>query len=194
MKKTELIIATLSIIALGMNFFSIAFGGILTTLTFMSLSMIYFYFGFAFFNEINLRAIFAKDSYKDISLLRIIGAIGAGIALSLTIIGLLFTFNSWSGSSFSLGAGLVGLLIVTIIGLFRYSKNKSKYYTRIFKRVVIIGALGLIFFLTPKTTWVELKYRNHADYVKAYKEAVANPDKKALWDKVDEERKKIYTK
>jgi hypothetical protein len=194
MKKAELIIATLSIIALGMNFLSIAFGGILTTLTFISLSMIYFYFGFAFFNEINLRAIFAKDSYKDISLLRIIGAIGVGIALSLTIIGLLFTFNSWSGSSFSLGAGLFGLLIVTIIGLIRYAKNKSKYYTRIFKRVAIIGVLGLIFFLTPKTTWVELKYRNHADYVKAYKEAVANPDNKALWDKVDEERKKLYNK
>lgn len=194
MKKTELIIATLSIIALGMNFLSIAFGGILTTLTFMSLSMIYFYFGFAFFNEINLRAIFAKDSYKDISLLRIIGAIGVGIALSLTIIGLLFTFNSWSGSSFSLGAGLSGLLIVTIIGIVGYSKNKSKYYTRIFKRVAIIGALGLFFFLTPKTTWVELKYRNHANYVKAYKEAVANPDNKALWNKVDEERKRIYNK
>ena len=191
MKKTELIFATLSIIALGMNFLLVPHSGIFTTLSLMSLSMIYFYFGFAFFNEINLRAIFVKDSYKDISLLRIIGAIGAGIALSLTIIGLLFTFNSWSGSSVSLGAGLFGLLIVTILGLVRNSKNKSKFYTQIFKRVAIIGALGLFFFLTPKTTWVELKYRKHAEYVKAYKEAIANPDNKALWDKVYEEREKI---
>jgi hypothetical protein len=160
MKKIEIIMAILSIIALGMNLLLITHAGIFTVMTFTSLSMIYFYLGFALFNGINLRAIFTKDSYKDISLLRILGAMGAGISLSLTIIGLLFIFQSWPGSSVIVMLGLSGLVIVTIIGVVKYLKNKSKYYPRIFIRVAIIGTLGLFFLLEPKTTWVGLKNRN----------------------------------
>ncbi len=112
--------------------------------------------------------------------MRILGAVGARLALSMTTIGLMFKFQSWPGADFNLGAGLVGLLIVTIIGVIKYSKNKSKYYIRIFLRAAIFGGLGLILMLTPKTSWVELKYRNHPEYVDALKKAMADPDNKEL--------------
>jgi hypothetical protein len=126
--------------------------------------------------------------------MRIVGAVGTGFALSATTIGLLFKFQSWPGASFNMGAGLVGLLIVTIIGIIKYSKNKSEYYTRIFKRVAIFGGLGLVLMLTPKTSWVELKYRNHPEYVSALKKAMADPDNKELWDNVEAERLKMKNK
>lgn len=108
----------------------------------------------------------------------------------MTTIGLMFKFQSWPGADFNLGAGLVGLLIVTIIGVIKYSKNKSKYYIRIFLRAAIFGGLGLILMLTPKTSWVELKYRNHPEYVDALMKAMADPDNKELWDNVETERQK----
>lgn len=191
MKKAEIIILTLSIIALGLNILLIPGGGVLTVLTLSTLSVIYMYLGFALFNGIRLRNIFKKDSYKGISTMRIVGAVAAGIALSMTIIGLLFKMQSWPGASFNLGAGLFGLLIVTVIGLVKYSKNKSDFYTKIFKRVAIFGGLGLILLLTPKTSWVELKYRNHPEYVDALKKAMADPDNKKLWDNVETERQKM---
>lgn len=191
MKKAEIIIGTISIIALGLNLLLVPGSGILTVLSLSSLTMIYFYLSFALFNDIRLRKIFKKESYKGISTLRIVGAIGAGLALSITIVGLMFKFQSWPGASFNLGIGLVGLLIVTIIGLIKYSKNKSDYYTRIFKRTAVFGGLGLILMLIPKASWIELKYRNHPDYVKALKNAMDNPDNKELWDKVEEERKRM---
>ena len=191
MKKAEIIIATLSIIALGLNLLLIPGGGVLTVLTLSTLSMIYFYLGFALFNDIKLRRIFKKDSYKEISSLRILGAVGAGFALSMTTIGFMFKFQSWQGADFNLGAGLVGLLIVTIIGAIKYSKNKSNYYIRIFKRTAILGGLGLILMLIPKTSWIELKYRNQPEYVEALKKAMADPDNKELWDNVETERQKM---
>lgn len=191
MKKAEIIIATLSIIALGLNLLLIPGGGVLTVLTLSTLSMIYFYLGFALFNDIKLRRIFKKDSYKEISSLRILGAVGAGFALSMTTIGFMFKFQSWPGADFNLGAGLVGLLIVTIIGAIKYSKNKSNYYIRIFKRTAILGGLGLILMLIPKTSWIELKYRNQPEYVEALKKAMADPDNKELWDNVETERQKM---
>jgi hypothetical protein len=80
---------------------------------------------------------------------------------------------------------------VTIIGVIKYSKNKSSYYTRIFKRTAIFGGLGLILMLTPKTSWIELKYRNQPEYVDALKKAMADPDNKELWDNVETERQKM---
>lgn len=191
MKKAEIIIAILSIIALGLNLLLIPGGSVLTVLTLLTLSFLYMYLSFALFNAIRLRNIFKKDSYKGISTLRIVGSVGTGFALSATTIGILFKFQSWPGASFNLIAGLFGLLIVTIIGLIKNLKNKSNYYSGIFKRVVIIGGLGLILILIPKTSWVELKYRNHPEYVNALKKAMANPDNEELWDNVEAERQKM---
>lgn len=191
MKKAEIIIVTLSIIALAMNLLLAPGGGVLTVLALSTLSIIYFYLGFALFNDIRLRKIFKKDSYKEISSSRILGAVGAGITLSMTTIGLMFKFQSWPGADLNLGVGLFGLLIVTIIGLTKYFKNKSDYYTRIFKRAAIFGGLGLIIMLTPETTLVEFKYRNHPEYVNALKKAMADPDNSELWDNVETERQKM---
>ena len=191
MKKGEIIIATLSLIALGLNLLLIPGGGVLTVLTLSTLSMLYMNLSFALFNGIRLRNIFKKDSYKGISTMRIIGAVGTGLALSMTIIGLLFKFQSWPGASLNLGAGLVGLLIATVIGTIKYFRNKSDFYTKIFKRIAVFGGLGLILMLIPKTTWVEIKYRNQPTYVDALKKAMAAPDNKELWDKVEVERQKM---
>src|SRR5690554_4892641 len=103
MKKTEIIIGTLSIIALGLNLLLIPGGGVLTVLTLSTLSTIYFYFSFALFNDIRFRKIFKKDSYENISRWRIIGAIGTGFALSATTAGLMCKFQSWPGADFNLG-------------------------------------------------------------------------------------------
>jgi hypothetical protein len=190
MKKAEFVIATLSIIALGMNLLFIPGSGALTVLTLLILSTLYFYFGFALFNNIRLRQIFKKDSYRDISSLRILGAVGAGLALSSATNGIMFKFQSWPGADFILGAGLVGLFIVTTIGIIKYSKNKSDYYYGILKRTVIIGGIGLILMFMPKTTWIEIKYRNQPEYVEALKNAIAVPDNKELWDIVERERER----
>ena len=76
MKKAEIIIVTLSIIALAMNLLLVPGGGVLTVLALSTFSIIYFYLGFALFNDIRLRKIFKKDSYKEISSSRILGAVG----------------------------------------------------------------------------------------------------------------------
>lgn len=191
MKKTETIIMILAIIALGLKLIFIEGSGLLTTITFLSLSLIYFYLGFALFNNIRLRKIFNRSSYKDVSSLRILGAVGAGFALSTTTIGILYKFQSWEGAELYLATGLVGLLIIVVVGGVKYSKNKDSYYSNIFKRVAVFGGIGLILILLPQTTWIAIKYRNEPAYVEAYKNAAADPDNKELWNKVEEELERM---
>lgn len=192
MKKTEKIISIIAFIALGLKLIFIPGSGLLTVLSFSTLSLIYFYFGFALFNNIQLKKIFKKDSYIHISSLRILGAVGAGLSLSMIAIGIMFKFQSWPGASFNLGAGLLMLSIVIIVGLIKYSKTKDEYYINIFKRGAVFGGIGLILMLIPQTTWITIKYRNEPAFVDAYKKASADPDNKELWEKVEEEREKIY--
>lgn len=191
MKKTEITILIISIIAIALNFFLVPGGTVLAVFSISFLTTIYFYFGFALFNSIRLRNIFKKESYKGITSQRLIGSIGAGLALALTALGILFKLLSWPGSTVNLGAGLLGLLIVLIIGSIKYFNNKSKFYLPIFKRIVFFGSLGLVLVLTPKSTFINIKYRNHINYANALKNSIANPKNEELHKILDEERTKM---
>ncbi len=150
------------------------------------------YFSFALFNGVRFRGIFKSSSYKEIGVARILGAILTGFALSITIIGLLFKFQSWPGALMNIMLGVFALTIAIIVGGIKYAKTKSNYYIEIFKRIAIYGGLGLAIILLPKTAWVEFKYRNYPNYINAYKESTANPTNEELWKKANDEREKIY--
>ena len=192
MKKLEKIVSALSIIAIFLDFFLVPGGLTLTVLTFLTLSLLYFSFGFALFNDIRFRKLFKGDALSEISTQRILGAIAAGLALSMTSIGLVFKFLYWPGATITLYTGMFGLLIVSIMGILKYTRTKSPYYTNIFKRIAFFGGLGLVLISIPSSTLFNFKYRNHQAYVTAMQKAKADPDNDSLWNKVDEERSKIY--
>ena len=191
MRKAEKIIAVIAITSLGLNLFLVTGGGAMTVLTLFLLSLIYMIFGFAIFNKLKLRDLFNKESYNEISPKRIIGAVGAGLALSTTTIGLLYKIQGWTGASVQLGTGIVCLVAVMIISIIKNSKNKSDYYRGIIKRCIIFSSLGVILLLLPEKAWTDFKYRNHPTYLKALEKASADPDNDSLWKKVDEERTKM---
>jgi glucan phosphoethanolaminetransferase (alkaline phosphatase superfamily) len=186
MKKTEIIIAILSIIAFLLNLFLVPGGSVLTILMLSILSSIYFYFGFALFNNIRFRNILKKESYKGISALQIIGAIGTGLAISLTLIGIMFKIMSWPGAYVNLYVGIFASLVILIIGGLKFSKNKSDYYLKIFKRIGITGGLALIIVISPRNTLLDFKYRNHHEYLNLLKQSMENPNNEDIHDKLSE--------
>lgn len=192
MKKAEIILGITALVALTINILNLPFGGLLTVFSFLMISGLYMYLSFALFNNVRLRKIFNKESYKGVSVMRIVGAILVGLALSATTIGVLFKFQSWPFATFTLGFGLFGLLVGLIVGLIKYQKSKSDFYTKIFKRIAFYGGLGLILMMLPSETWLEIRHRDHPEYIEAVKNAWADPNNQELWIKVDEERDKMY--
>lgn len=172
MKKAELILIGLAALALIMKFLHLPASGILTVLSLSSISMIYFYLGFALFNNLRFRKIFKKESYKEISTKRIVGGIGVGLTLSISAIGILFKFQSWPGASVNLIMGIIGLSVVTIISLIKMQKNKDNYYSNILKRVVGFGAICIFLLAIPTKTWLGWKFPNNPEYVQAVLDAV----------------------
>jgi hypothetical protein len=192
MKKVEITLWLFSIVALLCNLLLLSIGNMLTILSFGTLSLFYFYFSFAIFNGIELRRIFKRDSYKSTKTLRIIGAVGVGISLSTIAIGLLFIIQSWQGGVMELSVGLYSLLVISAVAAIKYVLTKSSYYSRILIRSIIFGGIGLVFILLPEHAWRDFKYRNHPAYLEAVRNSDASPEDEKLWDKVDEERRKIY--
>jgi hypothetical protein len=138
MKRLELIFALSSIISIGLNLFFISGGTFLVVCTLGTLSVFYFHFGFAIFNNIRLKGLFWKESYKEIRGLRIAGGIVAGAAISLATIGILFKIQNYPGAQIELIESAFFLLVVLVVSSIRVgvskNKNKSKYCTGVFIR------------------------------------------------------------
>lgn len=149
MRILEKILGLLIIVSLILKLLLVPYSAILLTVILIALAIIYYPFGFAFFNEIRLREIFKKESYKGISASRIIGAIGVGIGLSILCIGILFKLNSWAYSDINLKFGLFVSFMALSVVLIKLLKVKNNFYINILKRIVIIGGLGLILLFIP---------------------------------------------
>ena len=93
-----------------------------------------------------------------------IGVIGLGFALSEIVIGILFKFQSWNGSTTYLIIGLIFTLIILLVALSAYSKNKaSNFYKGIFARIFIVGGVGLLTLLTPSDLLRQVLHRDNPE-------------------------------
>ena len=184
MRKIEIISGLVVLIGLIMRLNFIPGGSLFLLLALTTLGFIYNILGFAIFNGIGLRQIFKKESYKGLTPLKIFGAIGVGWVLSSTCMGILYKILQWSDAENILITGLVLTLILLIIALMRFVKNKAPFYKRILKRIALIGGFGLILSFVSDLTLVKIEFRNHPRYIEVFKEYQDNPED-------DELRKKM---
>jgi hypothetical protein len=191
MKKTEIILIGIFIIGVLLMLFSFPGQGILMVLGLGILAIIYTFFGFALLNNIRLRNIFKKDNYQDISTARILGSIIAGLSLAIALNGILFKLMFWPASNLLLIDGIVFLMIITIVGAIKYTKNKSAFYPKLFKRTITISMLALFLLLLPSEKLVNIKYRNNPKYAKALLDSWANPENIEYQKRFKEERDKM---
>ncbi len=176
MKKLEIILVIITLIALFMKYSLMPLGSSITSVTLILISLLYFPFGFAFLNKISLRKIFNKDAFKDVTSMRMIVSIGVGMSLSAIYIGILFKLNSWQGANSNLIAGLVTLAIILAIAMFRKVKLKEENNFFMFSRIVILCILGIIFLISPNLPIERIRYGNHPAYIKALEDYLNHPD------------------
>ena len=192
MKITEFVLAISFIIAIILSIHLFPGAGLLAMLFGSLLSMLYFYFGFAFFNNIALSSIFKKSSYTAISTARIVGGIAVGIVTSTLTIGILFKLMSWPGADFILFSGLATMIIIFAIAVFKNIRNKSSYFHNIFLRLGFWGIIATLFIITANGTLLNYKYRNHQEYLQALKNEIADPTNTDLIEKREIEYTKAF--
>ena len=130
---------------------------------------------------------FKKDSYKGISTGKILGAISAGIIISIIVLGILFSIMNWPFSGENLLIGLIFLMVITTISLFKYLKQPNLYYKKILFRSITYSLVSVLFlYVLPSHFFVSLKYREYPEYVNTVKQLHKDPDNMELKQKEEE--------
>lgn len=191
MKKAEIILGIIAIIGFIINIQLLPGGALLTTLSMSLLNIIYILFGFLLFNNIRLRHIFKKNHYKDVNAMQIIGAVFAGLVLSIIVIALLFHLNYWDGKWILLQIGLIHIGLALLIFIPLYWIKKSAFSKQILSRLLIYGGLGVIFYLLPNDAILNYKYKDYPEYIEALKDVREDPDNEDYRKRLNEERYKM---
>ncbi len=191
MRKTEIVLIVLGALGLTMRFLHLPGASLFILLPFLILGLTYMHLGFALFNDIRFVKVFRRDSYNNIKATRIIGAIMAGLALNVSILGIIFRFLSYPGASIILLIGLITTSIVTIVAIIRIRKNSDRYYLNILKRIAIFGTLCFILVVLPYETWMRINHPKNPEYVEAVIKLRENPEDQELRRIVDEEWEKM---
>jgi len=142
MKRFEIILGIVFLIAVILKIAHLPGAGILLTISLTSLAC--FYFFFAIFKNVSQENTFSKKSHKGIPILRIIGSFGAWWGISVFCIGILFKLMHFPGEKMILLVGIITIFVVAIIALVKFLQSKSDLYKTILLRIAIIGGLGLL--------------------------------------------------
>ncbi|NNC85012.1 MAG: hypothetical protein HKN75_02955 [Bacteroidia bacterium] len=143
-----------------------------------------YYFGFLLFNGIRFRDIFKRHAYKHTNAKRVIGTIGLGFALSAIIIGVLFKLQFWTGAEFNLLIGFIFTGIIFLIAFPFYLRNKTAFYNRIIKRILIISSVGLMAYVVPTDSLVDLYHGHNPEYAELYKKRLKDRDNVELQEEL----------
>ncbi|MEP2770643.1 MAG: hypothetical protein ABJH05_00755 [Fulvivirga sp.] len=159
------------------------------------ISMLYFFFSFALFNDVKIRNITKPGSFKSIG--RVIGSIGLGIALSIVIIGIQFKFFVLVGSDNMLNIGSTFLTIIGIVAtiiLIARNRQQPDFYLRVFKRLVPALLIGVISYITPGEYIIDIRYSDNPKLAELIKQSLHEPYDKELFNKIQKEKEKENSK
>lgn len=114
-----------------------------------NLSLYYYIFGFAVFNNIPLSKLTKKESYQLIEIKRIVLSIISGWAFSTIIVGIIFKLFDWGFGDTIIIIGLIVNLASLTYSIFKYISNKSPFYLGLIIRGMIYGGFSLSLYLLP---------------------------------------------
>jgi len=142
---------------------------------FIFLILSYTFFGFVILNQIHIKNLFKKESFRDISALRLVGTILLGCVFAIFCMGCLFKIQHWPGAMALPYIAFILAIIPLVLILLKYFKTKNIFYLNTLKRFVIISCFSLIFFTIPELTFIKIEFRNHPGYIKAFEEYQKKP-------------------
>lgn len=138
--KTEKTLSIIFLIGIGLKFFHLSGGSILSIISLLPLAICYLFFGFYFFCD------------KTIQRQNLILSISSGIFFSLVPLGIVFKVQWWNGGFMFLPIAIITTPIIFFVSY--YLKNKetgelAKYYNDMVNRSLILTILTVIFYLVP---------------------------------------------
>lgn len=184
MKKFEIIMGGIVILSIIMKLLHFAGSGLLLTLSLLSLSIFYFLFSVALFNKIHLKKRPADEDKPKTFTKRVIGSIFLGFTLSIILNGILFKLQLWPGGELMMYIGIIFLVFILVVASIFYFRSRDRFYKRVFTRSIIIGLTGVLIFLLPMSTLIDIYFRDYPEYAELYKITLVDPQNMELQEQL----------
>ncbi|MBL4561524.1 MAG: hypothetical protein JKX79_11140 [Labilibaculum sp.] len=146
MKKIELISCIGIILSILLKILNLPFGGELLTVSITILATYYFliFSGSKQVFVLKLRKFLFKEDVNDSIEIKI-----SGFALPVVLIATLFRLQHFPFYSTLFYVGLTAILIALGITGYKYMRTKSTFLYNLAVRLIIIGGIGALIFITP---------------------------------------------
>jgi len=182
MKQLEQMPILFAVAGILMKLFLIPGGDVVLAISLITLALVYYPFGFLYFNDVRLKRIFDRRSYKGITVPRGVATFLGGLIFSVLATGVLFKLLLLPGDSQMITVGLMGaaafFVALTVRNL--VMKKSSPLARRMMARTLLWSAVSIGLLLTPSRTLVKIFYRDHPQYVEAFEKAIENPENEEL--------------
>lgn len=163
MRKFERILWVLLLLAILGKLVPVPFNGVVITVAVLSLSVLYFLFGFAVFSKIGFRNIFKKNSYEHLKFVDILLCVLTGMAFQSLTSGMLFQLQYWPGANVMAFAGLVTTLPFLIVATIMLRTQNRYVYLGMLKRGLPLFSLTMFLYLTPVEKKLKIFKVNHLE-------------------------------
>lgn len=175
MRIVEIVAGILSLVGLGMLLLSVAGGGIVMAVGLVLLTVLYLPMGVVFFNSSQAEASLNTHTRTKAPAKRLVGIVAIGFALGLTLVGAGMKLLLFEGGEIVLLSGIVLTAFMLVNALFYFFRSKLTSYSRILKRIVIVGLLGAVVYVTPQARVVDLHHADNPEYAALLKKHFEDP-------------------
>lgn len=192
MKVLEKLAVGLAILGFIFKLFLLPGAGILLTLSLSALAVLYMLSGISISknNPSRIPVFNGVRQQMNAKQLFLITLLCYGLAV--LCMGILFKLMFFPSSQTMLSAGFMTIILASVFLLIEYRKTGERLPINAFRRTILWGAIGIVLYLTPEITLVELYYRDYPAYIEAYQNHIDNPQNEELTKKMNEEYQKIF--
>jgi len=170
-----------ALISIGLLLYRFLFGTALNGLLITALVLIaiyYMWFGFFIFTKASLRDLATPKSRRKFSPFVIVSSIIMGLIYSFCTIAIIYGVYFYKAMNFLLAASFFLVFIASGFTLFYHWLNKDEgcFLRPFYRRSAILGLFCLFMWITPIDTRLHMLFRQHPDFIEAYKNHLANPN------------------
>ena len=148
MKKVEIALIALTIIAVALRVSSVQGGEALSAVAFLLLALFYLLLSIPYFNGVSLRHTFQSAYYREreADAFRRFWAGAAGVIFFIVLMGILFVLNYWKAAFFFWCMGMFFTVPVAALSLGKHMLQPSPFYKAIAIRagILLLAGIGIV--------------------------------------------------
>ncbi len=188
MKKPEIILTALVVVALTMNYLRIPFGGVLSVLSISGLAVYYYPIFPLTVTGNSLSKLFSGAKSKEILLYAFL----TGIGLAILLLGLLFKVQLWPMANELLTVGLFSTVALMAVNAVRFKKSGKEVFKGLLIRCSVGFFVGSLAYMIPNDALLQHHFGDNPEYIEAYREWTQDPNNPEKIERLQKERMKIH--